>query len=123
MKKKFLWMLAGSFITIFIILSFNFLTSYEKNVDRMLRIAVSYKGDTLYNRNIFKVLPEDIYAVFLPINGVGNNMNMADAARFARDCGAKLAVPIHFGMFDNINPEDFIFENRVIPEVYKKIPI
>ena len=80
-------------------------------------------GDTLYNRNIFKVLPEDIYAVFLPINGVGNNMNMADAARFARDCGAKLAVPIHFGMFDNINPEDFIFENRVIPEVYKKIPI
>lgn len=30
MKKKFLWMLAGSFITIFIILSFNFLTSYEK---------------------------------------------------------------------------------------------
>ena len=77
----------------------------------------------MYNRNIFKVLPEDIYAVFLPINGVGNNMNMADAARFARDCGAKLAVPIHFGMFDNINPEDFIFENRVIPEVYKKIPI
>ena len=80
-------------------------------------------GDTLYNRNIFKELPEDIYAVFLPINGVGNNMNMADAARFAIDCGAKLAVPIHFGMFDNINPEDFIFENRVIPEVYKKIPI
>ena len=89
----------------------------------MLRIAVSYKGDTLYNRNIFKVLPEDIYAVFLPINGVGNNMNMADAARFARDCGAYFAVPIHFGMFDNINPEDFMAENRVIPEVYKVIPI
>lgn len=48
MKKKFLWMLAGSFITIFIILSFNFLTSYEKNVDRMLRIVVSYKGESLY---------------------------------------------------------------------------
>ena len=80
-------------------------------------------GDTLYNRNIFKELPEDIYAVFLPINGVGNNMNMADAARFARDCGAYFAVPIHFGMFDNINPEDFMAENRVIPEVYKVIPI
>lgn len=80
-------------------------------------------GDTLYNRNIFKELPEDIYAVFLPINGVGNNMNMADAARFARDCGANFAVPIHFGMFDSINPEDFMAENRVIPEVYKTIPI
>ena len=50
-------------------------------------------------------------------------MNMADAARFARDCGANFAVPIHFGMFDNINPKDFMSENRVIPEVYKTIPI
>ena len=80
-------------------------------------------GDTLYNRNIFKELPKDIYAVFLPINGLGNNMNMADAVRFAEDCGAKFAVPTHFGMFDNIKPEDFMAENRVIPEVYKKIPI
>lgn len=48
MKKKFLWMLLGSLITIFTILSFNFLTSYEKNVDRMLKIAVSYKGESLY---------------------------------------------------------------------------
>ena len=48
MKKNFLWMLAGSLITILAILSFNFLTSYEKNVDRMLKIAVSYKGESLY---------------------------------------------------------------------------
>lgn len=41
-------------------------------------------GDTLYNSSIFADLPNDLYAVFLPINGIGNNMNMLDAARFAK---------------------------------------
>ena len=38
-------------------------------------------GDTLYNEEIFADIPDDIYAVFLPVNGVGNNMNMADTYR------------------------------------------
>ena len=37
----------------------------------------------LLDRKVLDVLPRDIDAVFLPINGVGNNMNKADAARFA----------------------------------------
>ena len=78
-------------------------------------------GDTLYNKNIFDCLPDDLYAVFLPINGVGNNMNMIDAARFAKMCGAKYAVPMHFGMFDEINPNSFTAENKVIPQLYKEI--
>ena len=48
MKGKFLWMALGSLITILVISVFTFLTSYEKNVDRMLKIAVSYKGVSLY---------------------------------------------------------------------------
>lgn len=40
-------------------------------------------GDTLYNEDIFKDLPDDLDVVFLPINGVGNNMNMTDAAAFS----------------------------------------
>ncbi|MBQ4605925.1 MAG: MBL fold metallo-hydrolase, partial [Clostridia bacterium] len=36
-------------------------------------------GDTLYNSAIFADLPEKIHTVFLPVNGVGNNMNMIDA--------------------------------------------
>ena len=52
-------------------------------------------GDTLYNSSIFNSLPKDIYAVFLPINGVGNNMNMTDAARFVEKINPKYAVPIH----------------------------
>jgi L-ascorbate metabolism protein UlaG (beta-lactamase superfamily) len=78
-------------------------------------------GDTLYNKEIFLDLPKNIDVVFLPINGVGNNMNMADAVRFAAECGAKNVVPIHFGMFDELNPELFACPNKVIPEIYKEI--
>ena len=78
-------------------------------------------GDTLYNEEIFADIPGDIYAVFLPVNGAGNNMNAWDAARFARRIGAKKVVPIHFGMFDELTVEDFPCENKVIPEIYKEI--
>lgn len=80
-------------------------------------------GDTLYNEEIFNDIPEDIYAVFLPINGVGNNMNMYDAKRFAEKVKAKVTVPIHFGMFDELEPAGFEFENKVIPEIYKEIKL
>lgn len=80
-------------------------------------------GDTLYNEEIFKDLPDDIYAVFLPINGVGNNMNMADAARFAKRSKAQKVVPLHFGMFDELDPEGFVCENRVIPKLYQEIEV
>ena len=78
-------------------------------------------GDTLYNSEIFGDLPDSIDAVFLPLNGVGNNMNMTDAARFAKKCGAKHAVPIHFGMFDEIDPRSFEYDKTVIPAVWEKI--
>ncbi len=80
-------------------------------------------GDTLYSRKIFAELPTHIDAIFLPVNGVGNNMNMTDAARFVADCGAKAAVPIHVGMFDDIDPDEFPCENKIIPEVYKEMEI
>lgn len=78
-------------------------------------------GDTLYNERIFGELPGDIYAVFLPINGVGNNMNAEDAACFAERTGAHVAVPLHWGLFDDIDPENFHFANKRIPEFYNKI--
>ena len=78
-------------------------------------------GDTLYNYTIFPTLPKDIYAVFLPINGVGNNMNAVDATLFAGETGAKYSVPIHFGMFDEGDGKAFKGKNRIIPEIYKEI--
>ena len=77
-------------------------------------------GDTLYNREIFSDLPEKIDMVFLPINGVGNNMNVTDAVRFFKDSGAKWAVPYHVGMFDNKSPDIFDGENKIILELYKE---
>ena len=78
-------------------------------------------GDTLYNSEIFKDIPNDIYAVFLPINGVGNNMNMVDAADFAKKVGAKYTVPLHFGLFDELDPSVFECKGRVIPIPFKEI--
>jgi len=77
-------------------------------------------GDTLYSREIFADLPTAIDVVFLPINGVGNNMNPADAARFFRECGAKQAVPYHVGMFDSRTPDIFEAENKIILKVYEE---
>ena len=78
-------------------------------------------GDTLYNEEIFADLPADIDAVFLPINGVGNNMNMTDAADFAHRTGAKYVVPLHWGLFDALDPTQFTCDNKVIPQMYQEI--
>ncbi|MBR4013739.1 MAG: MBL fold metallo-hydrolase [Clostridia bacterium] len=79
-------------------------------------------GDTLYDERILNALPKKIDAVFLPVNGVGNNMNMTDAKRFCEKIGA-LAVPLHCGLFDEKDMNDFNYENKVVPEFYKEIKL
>lgn len=78
-------------------------------------------GDTLYNEDIFGDIPTGIYALFLPVNGVGNNMNMTDAKRFAKRINAEKTVPIHIGMFDELTADCFECENKVIPTIYKEV--
>ena len=80
-------------------------------------------GDTLYNEDVFADLPDDIYAVFLPVNGLGCNMNMTDAAAFAARTGAERVVPLHIGLFDSFSADDLHCGNKVIPEFYKEIKI
>ena len=80
-------------------------------------------SDTLYNEKIFASLPDDIYTVFLPINGEDGCMNMYDAERFAKKVGAIHTVPVHFGMFDDVNPNKFKHDGAVVPAVYKIIPL
>ena len=77
-------------------------------------------GDTLYNKKIFDDLPENIDYVFIPVNGRGNNMNMTEAKAFCEKIKAK-AIPIHCGLFDEIDMNCFGYENKVIPEFYKEI--
>ena len=79
-------------------------------------------GDTLYNEQVFESLPDvEIKAVFLPVNGVGNNMNMKDAQAFAKRVNAKHTVPIHYGMFDTLTAENITLDNAVIPKLYESI--
>ena len=80
-------------------------------------------GDTLYNEEIFNDIPNDIYAVFLPVNGVGNNMNMTDAKRFCERVNAKAAIPIHCGMFDDTDMNKFGYKNKAVPKIYEEIEI
>ncbi len=79
-------------------------------------------GDTLYNEKIFDDLKTNVDYVFLPVNGKGNNMNMADAARFCERLGA-VAVPMHCGLFDDIDMKLFEYEDKVVPEFYKEIKL
>ncbi len=86
-----------------------------------------FSGDTVYNDSVVsdvkKICPGGVDYAFIPINGVGNNTNTVDAARLAEDVGAKCAVPVHFGMFDELSPENFRYPCRIIPEIYKEINI
>ena len=79
-------------------------------------------GDTLYNTRIFADLPSHIDYVFLPVNGMGNNMNFADGTRFCRQIGAT-AIPLHCGLFDGIDPSGFPYEDKIVPAFFKEIPL
>ena len=81
-------------------------------------------GDTLYNYevldDVLDLVEDGVDYAFLPINGMGNNMNAKDAADFAYELGANAAIPIHYGLFDDIDPADFDFEDAIILTPYKK---
>ncbi len=88
------------------------------------RDSYYFTGDTLYNENIFKTLPTKRFkAVFLPINGVGNNMNVKDAIRFIKKLKVKNVVPCHFGLFDEMTGYEFCVKGAVVPEIYKEIKL
>lgn len=81
-------------------------------------------GDTLYSEKVFASLPQTpIEGVFLPVNGKGNNMNFADAKRFAQNINAKYAVPIHIGTFDDMTAESWDVENKILPTIYEEIKL
>ena len=80
-------------------------------------------GDTLYNEKIFEALPKNIDVLFLPVNGVGNNMNFDDAKAFIARVQPKKTVPLHLGMLDDRHISEFQFDGVVTPEIYKEIKL
>ena len=114
------------------------ITFYAVHAEHSDRTAVGFilddgertyyvSGDTLYNYDVIdevlELVEDGVDYAFLPINGKGNNMNAKDAADFAYEIDAKHAVPIHYGLFDNIDPESFDFDDVIIAEPYKTIEI
>ena len=78
----------------------------------------------MYSERVFESLPQtEFEAAFLPINGAGNNMNATDAARFVTRIKTKYAVPVHFGMFDDLTGRELQAENAVIPKIYEEIKL
>ncbi|MBP3309139.1 MAG: MBL fold metallo-hydrolase [Clostridia bacterium] len=84
-------------------------------------------GDTLYNYDVIDdvidLCEDGVDFAFLPINGVGNNMNARDAADFAEEIGAKCAIPLHYGLFDSISPDEFDFEDKLVLKPYERIEL
>jgi len=81
-------------------------------------------GDTLYNYDVIDdvldLVEGGVDYAFVPINGVGNNMNAKDASDFAYEIGAKCAVPLHYGLFDSLEPTEFDFEDALILMPYEE---
>ena len=79
--------------------------------------CVWHSGDTLWHDGLVAALraarPD---LVMVPINGndparrVAGNLNGTEAAALAKACGARLAVPHHFGMFafNTADPREFV---------------
>jgi len=77
-------------------------------------LRIYHSGDTVVFEGLARsveMLAPDI--VLLPINGrngvVAGNMDAKEAAQFARDVNAKLAIPCHYDMFafNTADPQDF----------------
>ncbi|MBQ9084258.1 MAG: MBL fold metallo-hydrolase [Clostridia bacterium] len=84
-------------------------------------------GDTLYNYDVIDDVMDlcegGVDYAFLPINGVGGNMNAKDAADFAYELGAGRAVPLHYGLFDGIDPATFDFEDALVLEPFVPVEL
>ena len=109
------------------------ITFYAVHAEHSDRTAAGYilddgektyyvSGDTLYNYDVIddvnELVEDGVDYAFLPINGKGNNMNAKDAADFAYEIGAKAAIPLHWGLIDNISPDSFDFGESIVLEPF-----
>lgn len=80
-------------------------------------------GDTLFCPPLLKQIPEKIDYIVLPVNGKGNNMNALDAAKMCDLLGVKCAIPVHYGMLDDLDASIFSWKNVIEPKIYKEIEL
>lgn len=81
-----------------------------------------HSGDTIvYGGMAEQLRPFKIDLAILPINGSLGNMNGVDAARLAKEMGAKLVIPCHYEMFEfnTASPAEFVAECDKIGQPYR----
>ncbi|MDB5322292.1 MAG: hypothetical protein JWN40_3923 [Phycisphaerales bacterium] len=85
--------------------------------------VVYHSGDTVvYDGMAESLRPFSIDVALLPINGKVGNMSGRDAARLAKDIGARVVIPCHYDMFEfnTADPADeFIPECERIGQAYR----
>ncbi|PYQ15373.1 MAG: hypothetical protein DMF80_09265 [Acidobacteria bacterium] len=88
-------------------------------VARFGGFAIYHAGDCVrYEGQVEKLRPFALDVALLPINGraperrVPGNLSGPEAARLARDVGARLAIPCHYEMFEfnTASPDAFVAE-------------
>ena len=81
--------------------------------------ALYFTGDTLYSEKLAAVAgPLRIDILVTCINGRWGNMGAAEAALVAKQVGARVAIPSHYGMFEQntADPADFAAALAADPE-------
>lgn len=78
-------------------------------------------SNTLYNEEIIEQVPKELYAAFVPVSGTFGCMNMQDAERFSKKLDADFVVPINYGMFDSLDPDQFKCLGKVVPKPFRAI--
>ncbi len=87
-----------------------------------------HSGDTLwYDGLVDRLRPHAVDVALLPINGyrperrVAGNLDGPEAARLARDIGARLVIPCHYDMFtfNTATPDRFVAEAERLGQAYR----
>jgi L-ascorbate metabolism protein UlaG (beta-lactamase superfamily) len=85
--------------------------------------VVYHSGDTVIVDGMADLLrPFNIDVAILPINGKVGNMGGRDAARLAKDIGARVVIPCHYDMFEfnTADPRDeFVPECERLGQLYR----
>lgn len=90
--------------------------------------TVYHSGDTLwYEGMVERLRPAGIDVALLPINGnkperrVAGNLDGVEAARLAKEIGARRVIPCHYDMFtfNTASPEEFVAECERLGQPYR----
>ena len=76
--------------------------------------ALYFSGDTLFDEHLFEVAAYQPDIAFICINGKLGNMNVDEAVITAKNIGANVNVPNHYGMFASNTENPELFTKQVV---------